>query len=345
MKQKRLLYVVSLILVLAMTVVACAKKSMDTTMDTASYDGNATYGTADSAAVAPQEAPMVEKESKSVTMYSKSGDQNTTDTAGLSNSSSITLKDATALQSQDKIIRSFYLDVETQTFDSLITKLDSEIKRLKGYVETSQVSGKSIYDDKGARHASITARIPKNHVDEFVNTVGENANVTNKQESTENVSLQYADIESRKKALEIEQERLFALLEKTDTLENIVTLESRLSDIRYELQNYETTLRTYDNKVEYSTVTLSIQEVEKLTPAVEIKQSVGTRIQNGFSNTMFRLSEGCKNFVVWFVVNLPYLVIWAVIILLAVLIVKKVRKKIDKLEKNNTTQPPVPPMN
>jgi len=345
MKQKRLLYVISVILVFAMTAVACAKKDASSTADTASYDGNSTYGAADSAAVAPQETATAEKESKSVTMYSNSGAEQKTDTAGLSNSSSITLEEATALQNQDKIIRSFYLDVETQSFDSLITKLDSEINRLEGYVETSQVSGKSIYDDKGARYASITARIPKSHVDEFVNTVGENANVTNKQESTENVSLEYADIESRKKALEIEQERLFALLEKTDTLENIVTLESRLSDIRYELQNYETKLRTYDNKVEYSTVTLSIQEVEKLTPAVEIKQSVGTRIQNGFSNTMFRLSEGCKNFIVWFVVNLPYLMIWAVIIILAVLIVKKVRRKIDKLEKSNSTQPPVPPMN
>lgn len=340
MKRKRIFYAVILVLVFSMLTVACAKKSDSSSMDKADYADNGAYGSADNAAVAPQEtAAAGAKDSKSMAQYSISNEEKAMDTAGLTNSSSISLEKAKAIQNQDKIIRSFYLDVETQSFDSLITKLDSEIKRLEGYVETSKISGKSIYDERGARYASITARVPKSHVDEFVNTVGESANVINKQETTENISLAYADIESRKKALEIEQERLFALLEKTESLENIVTLESRLSDIRYELQNYETTLLTYDNKVEYSTVTLSIQEVEKLTPALEIKQSVGTRIQNGFSNTMYKLSEGFQNFIVWLVVNLPYLIIWAVIILIIIVITRRVMKRM-----NNTTQPPKPPM-
>jgi hypothetical protein len=301
--------------------------------------------TTDTTAASPMESTTAERDGSSEAEFSTSKDDKSTDNGSLANSSSINLQQAKALQNQDKIIRTFYLEVETQSFDSLITRLDSEIKRLEGYVETSKISGKSFYDNEGARYANITARVPKSHVDEFVNTVGENANVTNEQESTENVSLEYADIESRKKALQIEQERLFALLEKTDTLDNIVILESRLSEIRYELQNYETTLRTYDNKVEYSTVTLSIKEVEKLTPAVEMKPSVGTRIKNGFSNTMYRLSEGFKNFIVWFVVNLPYLIIWAVIITLIVIIAKKMKKRYDTSDKNNNTQPPIPPMN
>ncbi len=244
-----------------------------------------------------------------------------------------------SLQTQDKIIRTFFLDVETQEFDTLISKLDAEISRLNGYVESSRISGKSYLSDRGVRSASITARLPKDNVDEFVNAVGESANVINKQETTENVTLQYTDIESRKKALEIEQERLFALLEKTDSMENIVTLESRLSDIRYELQNYETTLRTYDNKVEYSTVNLSIQEVEILSPKVAVKQTVGSRISNGFSNTIYRISEGFKDFFVWFVVNLPYLLIWGVIIAGLILIARRTIKKRHMNEKTPSTPP------
>ncbi len=331
--KKRIVIAISIIMVLTMTITACSKKNTATSTayeaeNKASYGGEASMSQE-----APEEAPMAESMDNEFTSLETNGTIN--------NSSSINIEDSKALQSQDKIIRTFYMDVETQEFDSLITKLDSEISRLSGYVEDSKIGGRSIYNREGARNASITARIPRDKVDEFVNTVGESANVVNRQESTENVTLQYADIESRKKALGIEQERLFALLEKADTMENIVTLESRLSDIRYELQNYETTLRTYDNKVEYSTVTLSIQEVEKLTPSVEIKQTVGTRIQNGFSNTMYRLSEGSKNFVVWFVVNLPYLLIWAVIIIAAVLVGKRIYKRWEK--NNNPAEPPAPP--
>lgn len=333
--KKRIVIVIGIIMVFTMIIAACAKKEDSSIAYDAENKADYGDGAATESQEAPREAPAPASENWDTTFTTLGTKES------INNSSSISVGNSEALQSQDKIIRTFYLDVETQEFDSLITKLDSEISRLSGYVETSKISGRSFYNREGARNAGITARIPRDKVDEFVNTVGENANVVNKQESTENVTLQYADIESRKKALEIEQERLFALLEKAETMENIVTLESRLSDIRYELQNYETTLRTYDNKVEYSTVTLSIQEVEKLTPSVEIKQTVGTRIKNGFSDTMYRLSEGAKNFVVWFVVNLPYLLIWAVIITAAVLIGKRSYRK--RSRKNLPSNPPAPP--
>ncbi len=335
MKKIRVVFAVFFIVFLVASTAACAKKSADnaTTMD----------------AVAPAEASysMASSEESPKADFDMNGDAKVTgapaEEAGtggtLNNSSSISMGESAAVQTQDKIIRTFYMDVETQKFDSLITKLDSEIKRLNGYVEQSQISGRSYSDSEGARYASIIARVPREMVDEFVNSVDKNANVVKKEEQTENVTLEYADIESRKKALEIEQERLFALLEKTDSLDSIVTLESRLSEIRYELQNYNTTLLTYDNKVYYSTVSLSIQEVVKFTPATEIKQSVGTRIKNGFGNSMYHISEGAKNFFVWFVVNLPYLILWAIIITVIVLIV---RRTLRKNAQDKTPQPPDP---
>jgi hypothetical protein len=338
MKKRRLIVLVSFIIIMTMVIAACAKKADNGTTSyemesQASYDMAETKTEETGVAEAPAVAPA------------EDGNGQLTTTGSIKNKSAITVEDSTALQSQDKIIRTFYMDVETQEFDALITRLDSEMGRLNGYVETSKISGRSFNDREGARVASITARIPRDKVDEFVNAVDESANVINKQESTENVTLQYADIESRKKSLEIEQERLFVLLEKADTLDSIVTLESRLSEIRYQLQNYETTLRTYDNKVEYSTVSLSIQEVEKLSPTVEMKQTVGTRITNGFSETIYNISEGLQNFLVWFVVNLPYLLIWTVIIAAIVLITRRVYKKYTGDDHPKPPTPPVPPMN
>ena len=335
MRKKRLVVLLSFVMILGMIFTACgAKKDSSTSENKMEYD-MAYDTTASTEEEAPQAASVAFDAAKGEVAYKSDA------SGALNNGSSITIEDSAALQSQDKIIRTFYMDVETQAFDALITELDSEIGRLNGYVETSRISGRSFYNKEGARVASITARIPRSKVDEFVSAVDESANVINKQESTENVTLEYADVESRKKSLEIEQERLFALLEKADTLDSIVTLESRLSEIRYQLQNYETTLRTYDNKVEYSTVSLSIQEVEKLTPSVEIKQSVGTRIKNGFGDTIYNISEGLQNFLVWFIVNLPYLLIWAVIIAAIALIVRRSLKKKagHELPKN----PPSPP--
>jgi hypothetical protein len=42
---------------------------------------------------------------------------------------------------------------------------------------------------------------------------------------------------------------------------------------------------------------------------------------------MYNLGEGLKNFVVWLIVNLPYLIIWAIIIIVGVQIVRSYYKK------------------
>lgn len=246
--------------------------------------------------------------------------------SGLTSMSGITTGN-TANLSMEKIITKVNLEVETQEFDDLIGIIKDEIARLGGYDEKTEISGRRYYSRSNSRNGYIVARIPKDRINEFVEVVKENGNVINESSSSENVTLQYVDTESRKKSLEIEQERLFEFLEKTETLEDIVTLESRLSSIRYELQRYETELRTIDNQVDYSTVTISVSEVERMTPTIEEKETVFTRIENGFSESIFNISEGLKNFFVWFVVNLPYIIIWALIITISVLTSRRLYKK------------------
>lgn len=334
MKRKKLIrMLVLLITVLSLPLSACASKMSD--YDTGSSGYDAKYGNSGHSSNNTTSDSSTQKDSKDDAVSKEefpgfiSGNTDRNDS-----------EQTQDISSQDKIIRTFYLNIETMEFDKLITRINSEISRLGGYVESSDISGRSYYDS-GARYGSITARIPSDRADEFIDIVGGNANVINSQESSKNVSLDYIDTESRIKTLKIEQERLYAILEKEIDLKNIITLESRLSDIQYELQSYESKLRYYDNQVAYSTVTMNIQEVEKLTPAVEIKQSVGTRIKNGFSNTVYNITEGCKNFFVWFVVNLPYLIIWGAIIAVIILIIRRIigKDRKNKLiipdEKNN----------
>lgn len=325
MKKRKIISVISIIGILTMLVVACSKKDESYyNSETTSMPDGATAGRTESNGNYDTASPPMEQEAVS----EEAGE-------GLKSTSTITTGED-VIQEQDKIIRTFYLDVETQEFDSLITKINAEIKRLRGYTEKSDIKGKGYYNNGDIRYGSVVARIPSDKVDEFVKTVNDKANVTSQQESSENVSLKYIEAESRIETLKIEQERLFAILEQELNLDNIITLESRLSNIRYELQNYESQLRYYDNQVAYSTVTLSISEVEKYTPVVETKLSLGERISTGFGETMYDISEGIQNFIVWFLVNLPYLIIWGIIIAVAVFVT---RKSIKKRNAMKTAQP------
>lgn len=327
MKRTRILTSVIFLMILALSFSACGKKDSSSKGSRMESDYNSA---ADS--VAPQEPSYTEGGTDDYVEEEKTG-------VDLSNTSAIS-SEIPGEGIGEKIIRRVQMMVETEEFDNLISTIDYQISALGGYVESSEVTGQGYYKKDSTRYGNIVARIPKNKLNEFVNKVNEIGNVTVKNENTENVTLEYVDADSRKKSLQIEQERLLALLDKADSLDDILVLESRLSDVRYQLQYYETQLRTYDNLVEYSTVTLNIREVERITPVSEDKLSVWDRISTGFGDTMYRISEGLQNFFVWFVVNLPYLIIWAVIITASVMIGKKIYRKVIENSKTKQSLPP-----
>ena len=228
-----------------------------------------------------------------------------------------------------KLIRTVTLNVETTGFDGLLEAITQNVNESGGYIEQSDISGNSISYSGGSRYAFITVRIPADSMDSFLSRVDEQSNVTYRSESVQDVTLTYTDIESRKKSLTIEQERLWDLLEKADSLDSVIALEERLSEIRYELESLESSLRSYDNQADYSTVYLNISEVAVFTPTQP--DSVLTRIQKGFSRNLSALTDGFINGFVWFISSLPTLILIgiaaaAVILIIRLLVRRRSRK-------------------
>ena len=239
--------------------------------------------------------------------------------------------------SSRKLIRNVNLDVETETFDDLLVSLRTRIEELGGYIEESTTYNGSRYNSGRRRNASLTIRVPSEKLDEFLMNVAEVSNVISRNESVTDVTLQYVDMESHKKALLAEQETLLNLLKKAETIEDIISLESRLSEVRYQIESMESQLRTMDNQVSYSTVYLYIDEVAKLTPVKE--QSVWEKISTGFMNSLYDVGSGLENLGIGLVINLPYILVWAAVILIIFLIIrlmirrgrqKRVGKEVEK---------------
>ncbi|MBO5198556.1 MAG: DUF4349 domain-containing protein [Lachnospiraceae bacterium] len=241
----------------------------------------------------------------------------------VTSSESITLND-----SARKLIKEASLTVETMDYDTFLEQIEAEIAQLGGYIENYENNNKSYYSGRYSRYAYITARIPQQYFEAFLNTVGNLGNITNESKNATDITMSYVDTESRKKALEIEQERLLALLEKADKIEDIITLEERLSEVRYQLESYASQLRTYDNLVSYSTVSLNIQEVLEMTK--EEPLTLVDRMSRGFSDTISDIVEGAKDFAVWFVTNFIYLIFWAILIIVLFLVVGRMIKKLEK---------------
>ena len=77
--------------------------------------------------------------------------------------------------------------------------------------------------------------------------------------------------------------------------------------------------------MDYSTVYINISEVDRETK-VEPK-TFWEEVAEEFDDSLYGIGRDCKNFAIWFLGSSPYIVLWAVVIGMVVLVVKAVRKK------------------
>lgn len=216
-----------------------------------------------------------------------------------------------------KLIKNVSLSLETENFDTMKSNMEESVSSFGGYIEYSSYDAPQT--EYLRRSYSLTARIPSEKLDDFVAAAGSLGTLTNKSENVEDVTLDYVDKTAYKESLQVEYERVTELLEKAEDLEQILALESKLSQLRYEINSYESQLRTYDNLINYSTVNIYISEVERET---EVSNTVGSRISSGFISSLYSVRDFFINVFVFLIGNLPVLLIWVIVIALTVLLIR-----------------------
>lgn len=224
-----------------------------------------------------------------------------------------------------KLIRTLYLDAETENMDTLLPKVEEKTAELGGYIEGREVYNGSAYGGSRYRHASLTIRIPADKLNDFVSHVAEASNITSNRETSENVTLKYVATESRVKALETEQARLLELLAQAESMEDLLKIESRLTEVRTELEQVTSQLRLYDNLVDYGTIHLELEEVVEYTEPKP--ETVWARMGTGFMESLEGIGDGFVELFVFLVASLPYLVLIAIVVVVVVVTVKRCRKK------------------
>ena len=230
-----------------------------------------------------------------------------------------------SIPQNQKLIRTMELDVETEDLDILLANVEARARELGGYVERKDVYRGSAYSQKVYRYGNLTIRVPADVADQFVNLVGEASNITSSREDIDDVSLQYVATESRIKALETEQARLLELLEQAKTMEDLLKIESRLTDVQSELEQVTSQLRVYDNLVNYATIRLSAQEVRQYTPVEE--DSFWQRITKGLTRNLQDIAAGAADFLVFFLSGLPYWILLAAVVTAVVLWIRSRRRR------------------
>ena len=252
---------------------------------------------------------------------------------------------ADVLPENRKWVITMNIDTETEDLDGALDSLNRQIRELNGYVQEQNIRNGSTYSSSRYRSASLTVRIPAEQLDIFTSSLTEFTNVVSSSRSAEDITLSYVDTETRITALETERDRLLELMEQAETMSDLLEIESRLTDVNYELERYGSRLRTMDNQVSYATIYLSVREVKEYTPVAE--QTLWEKISSGFLDSLKGLGNGIVNFFAWIVIKLPYLVVYGLILWGLGILIRRWRRRrtARKAAKKANNTPPKSPDN
>lgn len=234
--------------------------------------------------------------------------------------------------SAGKLIYRADLRIETLDFDAAVTALERLASSMGGFVESSNVSGNTNWQSDGTtrivdRWADYVLRVPSNRFQEAVNQAGNLGSVTSSGTSVENITSQFTDQEARKHSLEVQEERLLDMLGKAENIDTLIMLESRLSEVRYEIEAIERQLRNWQNQVDYSTISVSLREVAVYTPTATVQRSFGERMGNSFRDGWTRFVRSLEDLSLFLAESLPGLVLFVIIVVAGLLAARKIVRR------------------
>ena len=142
---------------------------------------------------------------------------------------------------------------------------------------------------------------------------------------TENITSQYYDVQARLNACRTQEQTLLEMMSNATRVSDMLEIQEQLSDVRYRIESLQSTLTNWDRQVSYSTISLSVQEVQEYTP--EAKLSFGEQLSLALGRGLKAIGEFFRDLLLWLLEALPTLIVLAAIAVLVVFLVRRIRRR------------------
>ncbi len=156
-----------------------------------------------------------------------------------------------------QIIYKASLTVETRSTSAARHKVEALAKEVGGYVSDTN----SWVGEAGQEYVTITIRLPVQRFEEGLGRIRQLGQVKKESIEAQDVTEEFLDLEARLKTLRIAEERLEKMLQRSGKLADLLEIERELASRRGEIEQAEGRLRYLKNRVSYSTITVSLQEI------------------------------------------------------------------------------------
>lgn len=223
-------------------------------------------------------------------------------------------------RTERKIVYTASMDIECADIAQTISQIRKDTRDAGGYVDDSSEHNYG----SGSKYATLVVKIPSENYANFMATSDGYGNITDRRENRDDITNEYVDVESRVKAYRAQREKLEEMREDASDLNELLTIEDKISDIQYRLESYESRLMVMDRNVAFCTVTFDLTQPLVMT---NTSTKYTTRLGKAFKNGVTTFVEFMADLSIWIAENILFILLFAVII---IVIRKQSKKKAAK---------------
>lgn len=227
---------------------------------------------------------------------------------------------------EQKLIKRYRVTLETTEYDRTRSEISALVESYGGYFSSSSERGGGTSSGRrSSRYGEFTVRIPAEKLDEFISELGGKGNVISSNLTTDDITESYYSYQSRLDALALQEQRILDMMKKADSLDYLIKLEDKLSQIRSEINELNYKLKYYDKSVDYSYATISLCEVIEYTEESDV--TFISRLGNAVKKTFVVFGKVVGELLIAIVWLFPFALVCGIIAFIVVISVKRRKKK------------------
>lgn len=226
-------------------------------------------------------------------------------------------------QSERKLVRTADLTLCSTDFDTDSERVKALVENMNGYVESLYQYGDVQSDTPRRLHMSL--RVPSQQLDAFLSGVSGIGRVTDRSESTTDMTVQYTDNAARLQTLRDKLARLNELIKQAEDVESLIQIETAISDTQYQIDRYETSQRDIDRQADMSAVSVTLMEETAAQSASAAGIGLGERVRAALGASVEWMGRFLRDMLVFVVMALPWILSVAVIAAVVWLVVRRRR--------------------
>jgi hypothetical protein len=148
-----------------------------------------------------------------------------------------------------KLVKRANISIRVDNLSAADDSVTAMLKKYDAYAASTNI-------EENSRYYSL--RVPANYYDIFLAETGNMGRLINRYENTEDVTLRYYDLEGRLTTKKELLKTYQAYLGKAKTIEEILSVEARISELQYDIEGTGIQFRNLANRIDYATIDLSL---------------------------------------------------------------------------------------